>query len=272
MVIVERTCEPRADVAAAAFVDRVARWIMEGLDGRRPSLLVVDDEIDTCRNLADILEEFDYHVDVAESGEAALDLVRRTAYDIALLDLKMPGMDGMTLCREIRKLQSSTVALIVTAYATPRTQSEVLAAGALEVLPKPVDLGRLLPLLQNVVSQPLVLIVDDDDALRQSLWDLLRHQQYRVGLAESWEDANRHLGSQNYEVVLVDLRLPDGSGRDVLESIRREHPDARTVLITGHRDEMTAGGEEIPADAVCYKPFDMPQLLETIDRLTHAVR
>src|SRR2546428_789145 len=80
------------------------------MEATRSSVLVVDDDVDTCRNLSDILTDLGYHVDCAHDGPSALDLVRRNAYDVALLDLKMPGMDGLTLYREIKKLSASTVA------------------------------------------------------------------------------------------------------------------------------------------------------------------
>jgi CheY-like chemotaxis protein len=69
---------------------------------------LVDDDVDTCRNLSDILTDLGYLVDVAHEGLSALDLVRRNHYDVALLDLKMPGMDGVTLYREIKRLRAGT--------------------------------------------------------------------------------------------------------------------------------------------------------------------
>ena len=56
------------------------------------SILVVDDEVDTCSNLSDILTDLGYHVDVAHDGPSALELARKNPYDIALLDLRMPGI------------------------------------------------------------------------------------------------------------------------------------------------------------------------------------
>src|SRR5262249_41613915 len=58
-------------------------------------VLVVDDDVDTCRNLSDILADLGYQVDTAHDGPQALELVRRRPYDVALLDLRMPGMDGL---------------------------------------------------------------------------------------------------------------------------------------------------------------------------------
>src|SRR5947209_8467154 len=95
-----------------------------------PSLLVVDDDVDTCRNLSDILSDLGYHVDTAHDGPSALELVQKRRYDIALLDLKMPGMDGLELYRQIKKLQAGTVAMVVTAYASSATAEEALTAGA----------------------------------------------------------------------------------------------------------------------------------------------
>ena len=98
-----------------------------------PRVLVVDDELDTCSNLSDILTDLGYRVDIAHDGAAALELVRQRPYDVALLDLKMPGMDGLTLYREIKKLRAGTVAILVTAYASGATAEEALAAGAWQV-------------------------------------------------------------------------------------------------------------------------------------------
>lgn len=244
-------------------------------DERKASILVVDDEIDTCRNLADILEEFGYEVDTATDGQAGLDKVRSKAYDVALLDLKMPGMDGLTLYRRIRQERADTVAMIVTAYATAQTKSDALQAGAWQVLSKPVDFARLLSFVESAVSQPVVMVVDDDKELCDSLWDTLRERDYRVCLAHTELEAARRLADREFQVVLVDLRLPDGDGRRVLDQIRQKNPQARSVLITGHRDEMEQSIQqalEQGVDAVCYKPFDVKKLLETIDKLAHRIK
>src|SRR5262245_58553030 len=158
-----------------------------------PSVLVVDDDADTCHNLSDILTDLGYHVDAAHDGPSALELVRQNPYDVALLDLKMPGMSGLELYREIKKVRAGTVAMVVTAYATSATAEEALAAGAWHVLPKPVDFPRLLGLVGEAVGQPLVLVVDDDPDLCASLWDLLRERGYRVSVAHDERAAAEQL-------------------------------------------------------------------------------
>jgi CheY-like chemotaxis protein len=235
-----------------------------------PAILVVDDDLDTCRNLADILSDLGYRVTTANDGPSALKLVEERPFDVALLDLKMPGMDGLTLYREIKKRRADTVAIIVTAYAGGGTKEEALAAGAWHVLPKPVDPPKLLGLVDEALEQPLVMVVDDDPDLCQNLWDLLRERGYRVGVAHDEEEAGKRLKDRAFKVVLIDLKLPKGDGNQVFKLVRKNNPEARTVIITGHRSEMEQLVQSVlkeGADAVCYKPFDIPNLLGMLDKL-----
>ncbi|MGB6856643.1 MAG: response regulator [Terracidiphilus sp.] len=239
---------------------------------RTPSILVVDDEVDTCSNLSDILTDLGYSVDVAHEGQTALEMVRQKPYDVALLDFKMPGMDGLTLYREIKKLRADTVAIVVTAYAGGETKAEALAAGAWQVLSKPVDFPKLLGLVDEALGQPLVMVVDDDRDLCENLWDLLRERGYRVGLAHDEDEAAERLKGREFKIVLIDMKLRTGDGATVFRIVRKSNPQTRTVVITGHRSEMDQIVKKIMdegADAVCYKPFDVPGLLSTLQTLIH---
>ena len=238
-----------------------------------PRILVVDDDRDICRNLSDILTDLGYRVDYAHDGLSALELTRQRPYDVALLDLKMPGMDGLSLYRQIKKQHAGTVSLLVTAYANPATAEEALVAGAWKVVAKPVDFRKLLGLVDEALGQPLVLIVDDDHDLCANLWDLLRERGFRVCLAHDGREAADRLKGSIFKVVLIDLRIPEGDGSMVFRAVREANPQARTILITGHRaemdpliDQMIAEG----ADAVCYKPFHIPELLEKLEQLAGA--
>jgi CheY-like chemotaxis protein len=236
-----------------------------------PAILVVDDDMDTCRNLADILTDLGYRVDVAHDGLSALELVRQNPYDVALLDYKMPGMDGLTLYREIKKLRAGTVAIVVTAYAGGGTAEEALAAGAWQVVPKPVDFPKLLRLVDEALGQPLVLVVDDDPDLCATLWDLFRERGYRVSLAHGEREAGSQLAETTFQAVLIDMKLPEGDGATVFRLVRQANPQARTIIITGHRTEMDEQVRQMAqegADAVCYKPFDVARLLDTLQQLT----
>lgn len=237
----------------------------------KPSILVVDDDVDACRNLHDILSDLGYQVTVTHDGPSALVLMRQHHYDVALLDLKMPGMDGLTLYREIKRLRAGTVAIIVTAYASSATAAEALSAGARQVLAKPVDFYKLLPLVDEAVGQPLVLVVDDDPDLCLTLWDLLRERGFRVSLAHDEQTAAEQLRASQFNAVLIDMKLPKGDGHGVFRRVRETNPKARTVLITGYQSEMEQLIQQIiseGADAFCSKPFDVPSLVKTLGQLT----
>jgi two-component system, NtrC family, response regulator HydG len=235
-----------------------------------PSILVVDDEVDTCQNLSDILTDLGYRVATANDGFSALKWLRDNPCDLAILDLKMPGMDGLTLFREIRKLGSGTVGIIVTAYAGASTQDDALAAGACAVLPKPLDFPKLFQLVDEALGQPLVMVVDDEPELCASLRDLFHERNYRVCVAHDEREASQRLKDRSFRVVLIDMKLPGGDGASVFRIVRATNPQARTIVITGLRSEMEQLIEQVMkagADAICYKPFDIPALLSTVHKL-----
>jgi CheY-like chemotaxis protein len=116
------------------------------------SILVVDDDADTRSNLADLFIEFGYRIATAEAGHIAVKQAGRQRYDVALLDLRMPGMDGLTLCRCLKQMQPALVAMIVTAYSAG-LEEEARAAGAQRVLSKPIDFPGLLTLVENALTQ-----------------------------------------------------------------------------------------------------------------------
>jgi two-component system, NtrC family, response regulator HydG len=235
------------------------------------SLLVVDDEIDTCCNYRDIFADLGYQVDMAHDGDSALAKVRQERYAVAVLDLIMPGMDGLALYSEIKRLRPETVAVLVTAFPHHPRSEESLSAGVWRVLSKPVELTQLLALVDEALDQPLVLVVDDDSDLCANLWDLFRERGYRVGIANDVQSAIQRLQVGDFRVVLIDMRLPDGDGAEVFRAVRDEGANARTILITGHAAELAQSLGRLTkegADAVCYKPFNVDELIATVGRLS----
>ncbi len=159
---------------------------------------------------------------------------------------------------------------MVTAYASKATTEEALAAGAWQVLPKPVDFPALLHLVEEALGQPLVMVVDDDPDLCSNLWDLLHERGYRVCVAQGEREAGQQLAGRDFRVVLIDMQLPEGDGTTVFQLVREKVPQARTIVITGHRSEMDQRIRDLVAagaDAVCYKPFDVPRLLTTLHQI-----
>lgn len=240
-----------------------------------PRILVVDDDPDIRANLTDILSDMGYRVDSAADGHNALEMAQHNPYDAALVDLRMPGMDGLELCRRLKTLCESTVAIIVSAFVTGEVAETAIREGAWRTLPKPLDFSRLQVLLAEAVEQPLVIIVDDDPELCMSLWDLLREREYRVCIAHSFEQAKQRLTNRNFQLALIDMKLPDADGVKVLRLVRETNPQARVVVITGWRTQMQERIEQAMAegaDAVCYKPFDVQSLVATMKQLSSRVK
>jgi DNA-binding NtrC family response regulator len=238
----------------------------------RPThLLVVDDDLDTCANLSDILSEFGYEVQSASDATMALRMFEEQGFDIVLLDLKMPGMDGLQLYRELKHRSPSTLAILITGFADTDTHKRAEKLGVWRILPKPVDVPVLLPMISEAAEQPLLLIVDDDSDFCASLHDVLRERSFRVGIAGSAQEAVRQMNRQTFPIVLVDWRLPDADGVQLLEQIRSQHPHARTVLLTGHRLELSQRLKKnsLPGvDVFFYKPLEMDDFLGTLQSWT----
>lgn len=239
------------------------------------SVLVVDDDLDAGQNLGDILVDLGFRVGVATDGISALEMARNQKYQIALLDLKMPGMDGLTLASKLKELSASMVVILTTAYANRDTLAAAPKHGVWRVFSKPLNLQHIIPCLVEVSEQPLILLVEDDADLCHSLSDLLQDKGYRVCFATAINQALSLLHDTDFDVVLIDMKLPGGFGDEVFEKVRGISDDARVVLVTGHRQEMDdriqrslAAG----ADAVCYKPFQLPELLDTLQKLSASAR
>jgi DNA-binding response OmpR family regulator len=107
-------------------------------------VLVVDDEPRLAQNVAAGLREGPgYAVDVAEDGQAALQLLAVAVYDLVILDLMLPKLDGQTVLQRLRARDQITPVLVLTAVSGPKSAAQLLNDGADDYLTKPFDLGEL---------------------------------------------------------------------------------------------------------------------------------
>ena len=108
-------------------------------------VLLVDDEIRLAENIAEALREGpNFAVDVAEDGGTAVDLARNRCYDLIILDLNLPKLDGRRVLQKLREHKDKTPVLILTARAERASIVEMLNSGADDYLTKPFDLGELI--------------------------------------------------------------------------------------------------------------------------------
>lgn len=117
-----------------------------------PRVLVVDDERDMLEILQDFFEGEGYSVMVAESGERAIEICRADSFDVAITDMRMPGIDGLHTLVQLRQLDPRLPVIVVTGYASDDTEQRCRSAGAFECVQKPVDLDDLLRLVGAAVE------------------------------------------------------------------------------------------------------------------------
>jgi len=133
-------------------------------------ILVVDDEFSVRDSLYNWFKNEGYRTETAESGAEALKKLQDGLWDIVLLDIKMPGMDGMELQRHIKKIDNTIIVIIITAYATVDTAVEAMKEGAFDYLSKPIDPDKLSILIRNAVNQRR--LVAENIQLRQKVEEL----------------------------------------------------------------------------------------------------
>ena len=115
-------------------------------------ILVVDDDPKILDRLKEFLDHEGYETHVAKNGEIATDMLDRDYYDLALIDLNMPKVDGMTLLKTLVDSHSDTVGIILTGHATIRNAVEAMKLGAADYLAKPVKMEEVLMVIERALE------------------------------------------------------------------------------------------------------------------------
>lgn len=118
------------------------------------SILIVDDDEGMCETLSDVLLDKGHDVAVARCGEEAVKLYESRRFDLVLMDVKMPGMNGVDTLKCLNQMSGNVKVLMMTAYAVDDRLEEALREGALGVAYKPLDLGDLLNTIRKVAMEP----------------------------------------------------------------------------------------------------------------------
>jgi CheY-like chemotaxis protein len=114
------------------------------------SVLIADDEMGMRETLTDILSQSGYDVHEAADGEAALEAIRRDSFDVVVMDVRMPGRDGVSILRELGSPPPAVI--LMTAYASERQLDDARRANAFAVLRKPFPVPQLLGLVASAVE------------------------------------------------------------------------------------------------------------------------
>lgn len=117
----------------------------------RHNLMIVDDELIVRKSLADWLKEEGFDILTAEDGYKAIDLVEKEKVDCVILDLKMPGIDGIQVLKEIRARRPDTKVIMITAYGTIQNAVEAMKIGASDYITKPFDPKEIVDSIKRAI-------------------------------------------------------------------------------------------------------------------------
>src|SRR5512137_373698 len=185
---------------------------------RAGSILVIDDEEIMREILEALLAPEGYEVRLASNGAEGLDLARAMPFDAAVVDVMMPGMDGLAVLDELKKIDDDMAVVMVTAYASIDTAVDAMKRGALDYITKPFKNDEVLLVLRNAVERRR--LVAENRALRQNLQD----QYQKFG-----------------NIIGRSARM-----RQVFDLIVQAAPSRSTILISGE----SGTGKELVARAI----------------------
>ena len=235
------------------------------------NILIVEDETNVRESLRNWLVELGCQVEVTSDGEEALKKISEKEFDAVILDLRLPGKDGLQVLREARLKKPKLNGIIITAYPTMATMAEAIEIGAVDFLSKPINLSKLEKLIQEktelvTLNMKPILIVDDEASMRESLRDWFLESGYQAEMARDGEEALKLIGEKDYGLLILDLKLPGQDGIEVLKKARKLHPDLRGIIITAYPSVDTAR-EAIKQGAIDYlpKPFELSELEKLVE-------
>ena len=239
---------------------------------KKLKILVVDDNEEFCQNVRDIVELRSYEVSIAYDGYQALEMVENNGFDVALMDVRMPVMDGVTTFRKIKQIAPQIPVVMVTAYAMEQLVGEVLREGAFGFLKKPLDFERLFGIFENAVYKgTLVLVVDGERELCNSLEQALGCRGHKVVAASDEYEAIDSVWESAFDVVLVDTESTDINRLDACQTIQDIRPEIVIIILNESGNDLNRPVKNMIEGRkfTCLeKPIDMEALVVLVEKIT----
>lgn len=233
-------------------------------------VLIVDDETNMRKTLADILRDEGYQVTTAASGEEAVELCSREGFDVILMDVRMPGIDGVEAFRRIRRHKEGVRVILMSAYGLEDLKHAALDEGAIAFLAKPLDLAKTIKLIAEV-KDTAILVVEEDESIAAALQAMLKGEGYRVTVTRSPHDALELVEQIRFDLVFLDVGLPAMNGLDLYLAIKKITPTAVAIMMTGMEEEFEALAREAVrrnAYTIVRKPLEIDHVLSLLARVT----
>src|SRR5208337_4224767 len=177
------------------------------------SMLIVDDERSVRESLRHWFLPEGYRVETAAESVEALDKLRDSSFDIVLLDIKMPGMDGIELQQRMKEIDSQLAIIIMTAYATVDTAVLALKQGAYDYITKPVDPDDLSRLIRNAAVQRR--LISENLSLKEEIRSLIAVDQI-VGESRQMQEVLKLIQTVAQTDVTVMVQGASGTGKELV--------------------------------------------------------
>ena len=237
----------------------------------RISVLVVDDNEDLLETLSLILKRRGFDVDTAKDGVSAVDKFDAGHFDITLMDIVMPNMNGVEAFKKIKEISPGAVVILMTAYSEEELIRMAIDEGAHRVVHKPIRIDQMIELLKDAAKNQPILIVDDDGDLLETLQRTLEKKGYQVVAAGSGEEAIEKAREKACPIAFVDIKLPLMDGLETYLRLKEINPDISAVMMTGFRDEVKDAlekAQEAAAIACLFKPFDPWEAVDLANQIS----
>ncbi len=233
-------------------------------------ILVVDDEVNMRTTLADILGDEGYVIDTAVDGLSAVQMCENQDYDVVLLDVRMPGIDGVETFRRIRRHSEAVRVVMMSAYSMDELKRAALEEGAIAFLSKPLDIDNVVGLIQDV-RETAILVVGDDADIAGPVEASLKQQGYWVKVTSSPHDAMELAEQIHFDIILIDTQLPVMNGLELYLAIKKITPSSVAIMISGMEDEFDRLAREAvkqTAYTIIHKPLNLDNLFALLKRIT----
>jgi DNA-binding NtrC family response regulator len=234
------------------------------------TILVVDDNEDLLATFSMILKRRGFYVETAENGATAVDKFKEHHYDVTLMDIVMPEMNGVEAFRIIKEMQPGATVILMTAYSEEELIQIARDEGAHRIVHKPIRIDQLIELIKEAATCQPILIVDDDADICQTLARALELQGYQVLAAGSGEEAILIAQEKTCQIAFIDVKLPNIDGLETFLRLKEINPGILTVMMTGFRNEVKDALDKAQAASAItclYKPFDPSEVAELVSKI-----
>jgi two-component system response regulator HydG len=227
-------------------------------------ILIVDDDRDHAESVADLLDLRGYQVELAFTGEQALRRFSEVDFDVTIMDVQLPGMNGVETFFQFRKARPQARVIMMTGFSVEQLVAQAIEGGALGILHKPFATTELLTAIEQARPRGMILVVDDDPEFSASAADLLGAEGYRVSIAGSVEEALHAVGSAAVDCLIVDPRLSVLSGIKLCWRLRELGQAIPIVLVASRDDGEKRALPRRGTEHLLIKPIQPEELLAAV--------